>query len=253
MTESDQTPSTAAVPEPEPAHAAAATPAAHGSSHRLLYALLAVFVASLAFGAWGVWRALSDAGGDPQSQLAAQRGQIDQLEQRVATLTRSDQISRDANRDLQGTLSERDEEISSLRADVAFYERFVGCSAQRRGLAVHELTLRPQADQAWHYTATLTQNLNRGAVSSGLLTLSIEGTQDGKLKRLAWADLRQQPGAPGVDYSFKYFQQVEGDIMLPPGFQPLRISVRLAPAGGAAVDQTLPWSEATARAGNGAG
>ena len=41
--------------------------------------------------------------------------------------------------------------------------------------------------------------------------------------------------------------------MLPPGFQPLRISVRLAPAGGAAVDQTLPWSEATARAGNGAG
>ncbi|MBP6798632.1 MAG: hypothetical protein KA124_11095, partial [Luteimonas sp.] len=71
MTESDQTPSTAAVPEPEPAHAAAAPPAAHGSSHRLLYALLAVFVASLAFGAWGVWRALSDAGGDPQSQLAA--------------------------------------------------------------------------------------------------------------------------------------------------------------------------------------
>ena len=32
--------------------------------------------------------------------------------------------------------------------------------------------------------------------------------------------------APGVEYSFKYFQQVEGEIVLPPGFQPLRISVR---------------------------
>jgi len=252
MTDPDQTPAAAAAPDPAPAPTSLPA-AAHGGGHRLLYALLAVFVASLAFGAWGIWQVLSDAGSDPRAQLAAQQARIDDLEQRVATLTRSDQISRDANRDLQGTLSERDEEISALRADVAFYERFVGSTAARRGLTVHELALRPQADQAWHYTATLTQNLNRGAVSSGQLTLSIEGTQDGRLKRLAWPDLRQQPGAPGVEYSFKYFQQVEGDIMLPPGFQPLRISVRLAPAGGAAVEQTLPWSEVTARAAAGAG
>jgi hypothetical protein len=73
----------------------------------------------------------------------------------VATLTRSDQISRDANRDLQGSLAERDEEIAGLRADVAFYERLVGATAQRRGLAVHALKMaagRP----AWHFTA-LTQ------------------------------------------------------------------------------------------------
>ena len=246
MTDPDQTPPAAPAPNPAPPPATT-----HDTGHHWLYAVLAVFVASLAFGAWGAWRALSDAGGDPRAQLAAQQARIDDLEQRVATLTRSDQISRDANRDLQGTLAERDEEISALRADVAFYERFVGSTAQRRGLAVHELALRPQADQAWHYTATLTQNRNRGAVSSGRLTLSSEGTQDGKLKRLAWPDLRQQPGAPGIEYSFKYFQQVEGDIMLPPGFQPLRIGVRLTPAGGAAVEQTLPWSEATARAGAG--
>lgn len=249
MTDPDQTPPAASAPDPASAPAPEPLSATtHDGGHRWLYAVLAVFVASLAFGAWGAWRALSDTGGDPRAQLASQQARIDDLEQRVATLTRSDQISRDANRDLQGTLAERDEEISALRADVAFYERFVGSTAQRRGLTVHELAVRPQTDQAWHYTATLTQNLNRGAVSSGRLTLSIEGTQAGKLRRLAWPDLRQQPGAPGVEYSFKYFQQVEGDIMLPPGFQPLRISVRLAPAGGAAVEQTLAWSEATARA-----
>ena len=63
--------------------------------------------------------------------------------------------------------------------------------------------------------------------------------------------MRQQPDAEGVEYSFKYFQQVEGEIVLPPGFQPLRISVRLAPAGGAPVDQTLPWGDAVVRAGAG--
>jgi hypothetical protein len=108
---------------------------------------------------------------------------------------------------------------------------------------VHQLALAPRAGQAWHYTATLTQNLNRGAVSSGRLSLAVEGTRDGRLEQLDWAALRQDPGAAGVEYSFKYFQQVEGEIILPPGFEPLRIRVRLTPASGAPVDQTLPWDE----------
>src|SRR3546814_11117511 len=66
---------------------------------------------------------------------------------------------------------------------------------------------------------TLTQNLNRGVVNSGKLMLSVEGTQDGQLRKLDWADLRQQPGAEGVGYSFKSFQQVEGDVMLRAGLQ----------------------------------
>jgi hypothetical protein len=77
--------------------------------------------------------------------------------------------------------------------------------------------LEPQRDpQLWHFVATLTQNLNRGAVSTGKLQLSVEASEDGRMRKLAWSELRQQQNAPGVDYSFKYFQQVEGDIVLPP-------------------------------------
>src|SRR3546814_20399663 len=86
------------------------------------------------------------------------------LEQQVATLKRSDQISRDANLDLQGTLAERDEEIAGLRADVDFYERFVGATGQRRGLTVHQLHLQPQSDQAWPFTNKLTPTPTRGHV-----------------------------------------------------------------------------------------
>jgi hypothetical protein len=206
---------------------------------------LAVILFALALGAWGLWTTFAPAPDNAATRLRGQQAQLETLKQQVATLSRSDQISRDANRDLQGTLAERDEEISGLRADVAFYERFVGATGQRRGLSVHELQLQPQTDRAWHFTTTLTQNLNRGAVSSGRVTLSVEGMQGGKLQRLAWADLRQQANAPGIDYSFKYFQQVEGDIALPAGFKPVRIAVRLVPASGAAVEQSFTWSDAT--------
>lgn len=237
-------------PGPATDHARPApVPAGPGSRLRL-----AIFVLALAFGAWGLWRTWGPSSGDPAAATGSQRARISALEQQVATLGRSDQISRDANRDLQGTLAERDEEIASLRADVAFYERFVGATGQRRGLTVHQLQLvqAPQSGLAWHFTATLTQNLNRGAVSSGRVSLSVEGTRGDKLQKLAWPDLRQQPDAPGLAYSFKYFQEVEGDLVLPAGFKPLRVTVRLVPQGGATVEQSFSWADATRRSDPGA-
>ena len=216
-------------------------------------AVTAVVLVSLAFGAWGCWRVFAPEPVDARAQiderddrLEAQQDVIEELQQRVATLARSDQISRDANRELQGTLAERDEEIAALRADVDFYERFVGATAQRRGLAVHELHLDRRAGEAWHFTATLTQNLNRGVINRGTLVLEIEGTRDGRLQTLDWQDLRQDQEAEGVAYSFRYFQQVEGDFVLPGGFRPVGVTVRLAPTGGSEVAQEFDWQEATA-------
>lgn len=221
------------------------------SEHWGVLALAAVFVAALAFGGWGLWRVLAPASGDPRAQIGSLRrdnarlqDEIEQLRQRVATLTRSDQISRDANRDLQGAIADRDEEIAGLRADVAFYERLVGATAQRHGLTVHALRVQQQAGPAWHFTSTLTQNLNRGAVSDGTLTLTLEGTRKGKLQRLSWDDLRQQSGAPAVAYSFKYFQQVEGDVFVPADLTPVKVTVRLQPRSGAAIEQSFTWAGA---------
>lgn len=227
-------------------HVVAAAPA----HHRWVYLGLAVFLLSLGFGLWGVWTAFfADEQLSDQSALAL-RARSDKLSQEVSTLRRSDQISRDANRDLERTLAERDEEIAGLRADVAFYERFVGATGQRRGLSVHDLDLRLQSTDAWHFVATLTQNLNRGAINSGRVTLSVEGTRNDRLERLSWSNLRKQNNAPGVGYSFKYFQQVEGEVMLPKDFKPLRVTVRLVPAGGSAVEQSFPWPD-TVRGGQG--
>mgnify|MGYP003618417600 FL=1 len=112
---------------------------------------------------------------------------------------------------------------------------------------MHELKLEPQRDpQLWHFVATLTQNLNRGAVNHGRLLLSVEASNGGRMQRLGWGELRQQQNAPGIEYSFKYFQQVEGDLVLPAGVRPVRVIARLVPASGAPQEQSFTWSEAAA-------
>ncbi len=217
-------------------------PHLHAGGHHWVYVALAVFLIALGFGLWGAWTTFFSADADSRS-ASALRARNDRLTQEVSTLRRSDQISREANRDLERTLAERDEEIAGLRADIAFYERFVGATGQRRGLSVHDLDMRLQSGDVWHFTATLTQNLNRGAVNTGRLTLGIEGTRNDRLEKLAWSGLRKLNNAPGLEYSFKYFQQVEGEVMLPEGFKPLRVTVRLVPSGGSAVEQSFPWPE----------
>lgn len=248
--------------QPEPDHSAQpageSVPGAFVSLQALTIAAGVVLLALL-FGLWGVWRTFSPAAGDLRGELARAERQLEQVraelageQQKNATLSRSDQISRDANRELQGALAIRDEEIAGLRADVAFYERLVGSTSQRRGLSVHAIRMQPQSDSAWHFDTTLTRNLDREVVSEGRLSLSIEGSQDGRLQTLEWSQLRQQPDAEGVEFSFRYFQQVSGDVFLPAGFEPVRVNVHLDPQSGPDVEQSFTWADATrAQAGQG--
>ena len=121
-----------------------------------------------------------------------------------------------------------------------FYERLVGSTGQRQGLRVHEARFAPESGGTWHYTVTLTQNLNRGAISKGSLRFAVEGVRGGKLSTLKWDDLLQKPGAPPKPFSFRYFQQIEDSVMLPADFTPQRVHVSLL-ANGSSVEQTFPW------------
>ena len=197
------------------------------------------------------WWLLAPSSGDPRAQLAAvqrrsqaQQDVIAELQQRVATLTRSDQISREANADVQAMLAEKDEEIAGLRADVAFYERFVGNSGPRRGLAVHSAEFAPEAGGSWRYEIVVTQSINRGGLTKGQMEFAIEGVREGKLATLNWDELHQKTEAPAQDYSFRYFQRLGGSVILPAGFTPQRVQVTLR-GSGANVEQAFDWTLAT--------
>ena len=133
-------------------------------------------------------------------ELRRWRSQAESLQQREATLARSDQISRAANQDVQSVLAEREEEISDLRANLAFYERLVGATGQPKGLNVHSAQFAAENGGTWRYQIVLTQSLNKGAVSSGKLRFAVEGVRQGKLATVTWDELHQRPGVPPQDY-----------------------------------------------------
>ncbi len=181
-------------------------------------------------------------------QPGAGQGSVDDLDtsalkMRIAVLERSEQVAKAALAELQQTLRDREEEIAGVRADLAFYGRLVG-GAKREGLAVHALSLKPVPDsRAWNFSATLTQNFKRGPETRGKLTLAVSGIRNGSLETLEWKDLGQKSDNAGIEYAFRYFQQIEGTIMLPDGFEPNRVRVSADGDGGRS-EQEFSWNDA---------
>ncbi|HSN00679.1 MAG TPA: DUF6776 family protein [Rudaea sp.] len=210
-----------------------------------VFAMLLLWLASLA-GAMALQHWLVGVG----EHLSVTRAQKDRdaLLQKIAIAERGEQVARAANADLQQSLRDRQEEIAGLRADLAFYSKLTDGRSKPEGLAVHGVRMAAgAAPGVYNFTVTLTQTLKSGQIASGRVKLSVDGIRSGKLATLAWADLAPNQDTSGVPFSFKYFQQVAGTVMLPAGFTPNRVHVE-ADAGGdmGRADQDFAWSDALA-------
>ncbi|WCE02768.1 DUF6776 family protein [Pseudoxanthomonas sp. JBR18] len=181
--------------------------------------------------------------GAPSRQVQAE---LERLRRQVALLEQSDRISRAANLDLQDTLAQRETQIADLRSDVAFYARLVGPTAERKGLGAFSTRFSDHGDGAFGYRVVLTQTLNRGAISSGKMQFSVEGTREGRREVLDWAQLHPGHAASPQAFSFRYFQELNGNVVLPAGFTPHRVRVSLLVPEQAPLQREFDWTTADA-------
>lgn len=187
--------------------------------------------------------------GKAETELDAARSEMEQTKLKLSISERSDQVSRSANQALQESLTSRESEIASLRADIAFYQRLMGGKAPRQGLTVQQLALRRignDSGSGYEMRATLTQNLRKGEVTSGSAQIRIEGMQDATLRTLAWTDLTQRRPEAMPEFSFKYFQALDVSFVLPEGFMPNRVVLVVKSAQGDQLERSFPWDQTLA-------
>ncbi|GLQ98322.1 DUF6776 family protein [Dyella mobilis] len=203
--------------------------------------LLVAVIVAFAVGEWkGVVPRIAD-----RRHLRELTTQNEDLKQQVANLQRSQQVTDVATKALRETISQRDEEISGLRADLSFYSRLVGGDAQREGLKVQEVSLQPVPhSQAWNLAISLTQNIKRDDDTSGTTTISVEGLRNNKVEQLDWSTLGDASEKAGIPFRFRYFQQLHATIALPSDFQPTRLHVTVQPENGDPVSRAVAWNDA---------
>lgn len=182
-------------------------------------------------------------------EVTALHARIGALEQQLANAQRDRQVTDIATTSLRRTLTQREEEIAGLRADLAFYSRLVGGEAQGEGLKVQQVGLqRLPGSHGWNLTLSLTQNAKRDAEISGSVQVSVQGVRAGKVVQLDWADLGDTAQRDGLAFRFRYFQALHATFVLPADFRPTRLTVHVAPTGDAPVERSVDWAAALAAA-----
>lgn len=208
-------------------------------------ALTVVAVAVLALGSWGLYRysrvhavsdyertqveveQLRDERRQLTHELRASKGEVGDLKDQVVYEKRSSEIDVQACDSVRASLSSLQSEVSTLREQLAFYRGIVSPDLSRAGVRVYDLKLkRGTVAGSFLYEVVLIQSVRHDRRISGRIELALEGTSSGKPQTLNWSSVAVGDGK-NLLFSFKYFEEFSGELRLPSGFKPLRVTARL--------------------------
>ncbi|MEJ2400668.1 MAG: hypothetical protein P8Y52_04660 [Xanthomonadales bacterium] len=160
-------------------------------------------------------------------ELDALQARLARIQARNAVLERETDVLRQATRMLRDQESVRQADLNRLQSELDFFRRLAGTGGAQEGLDVYDVELRPTgSDRVYQFVVTLTQNIRRAAVVSGQVAIEIEGVRNDRPDTLGWRDLGNGEAALPA-FRFKYFQQLEGYLTLPDGFEPTRLVLTL--------------------------
>ncbi|SEQ41542.1 hypothetical protein SAMN05421693_1306 [Ectothiorhodospira magna] len=166
-----------------------------------------------------------------------------QLRQRVAVLERTLIIEREASEQVRSTLHDMEQRIHQLTEELDFYRAIIAPEDLERGLHIHRVRVRPDPVRSGEYLYHVVLTQVQGArMAEGVLRLSLKGHQDGQpVRHDHGAIFPDETG--GRPFSFRYFQALEGRLVLPEALLPEQLIVQADPAGGLrSTERSLPWS-----------
>jgi hypothetical protein len=187
---------------------------------------------------------LAQQGGTLQRQLDEERSANAGLRQQLAILERSSEIDRRAALEVRNEFAALQEKVQSLRKDLAFYRGIVSPADNKAGLNIQRFELQPGSLAGrYNYKLMLTQVKRNDRYVQGVIEIDVEGLQDGSSKVLSFAGLRVDKG-DALTFKFRYFQDFEGQIELPPKFEPQRLRIRVKTTGKNQppdMEKTMEW------------
>jgi len=169
------------------------------------------------------------------------------LNERIVMLERSSQIDNQAAADLHEEMKRLQDEIYKLKEELVFYQGIVTTTGSAEGLKIQGMQVDKlsEADH-YHFKLILTHVTKDDIVAEGKIEITLEGMQHGVARELNMAEVLLSPERD-LSFKFRNFKRLEGNIILPQGFTPYRVNVRLQPKDEklSNVKRVFNWSEMT--------
>jgi len=170
-------------------------------------------------------------------QLQSKITEVEGLSQKVANLTLATEVDKVAGEDVRVEIVQLKSEISALQEDISFYRGLMEPTDNKRGLTIGSVdVISTSSPRQYDFKVVVQQLTTNHQLLKGTLEINIIGREGSIYRNIPLKDLSLQVDKDEVRLGFKYFQNIEGRLELPLGFEPERIEVIARSTGRDAVE-----------------
>jgi cell division protein FtsB len=168
----------------------------------------------------------------------------DKLHDRIIMLERTTQIDSQAAAELHNETKKLQDEVYELRGELEFYQNIMSSTGSSKGLSIQGMQIERLTDNNYQFKLILTHVSKNDKVVEGNVEIVLEGLQNEVTREINITDLNINSSFD-LSFKFKNFKRFEGNIVIPEGFSPLRVLVKLQPKDAklSMIKRVFNWSE----------
>ena len=161
-----------------------------------------------------------------KSELPRLQGELGSLESELEVQRTQRQVSEQALEMVRREIAEQKEQISSLEEGLQFYRSLMAPGEIAQGLSLRPLELVP-LEQPGHFSYRIVaqQEARKHSQLKGKLSVEVNGVLAEQQVSYQLAELSDDLEGTEVTLRFRYFQSIEGTLVLPEGFEPRSVSL----------------------------
>jgi len=166
------------------------------------------------------------------------------LRQQILNLEQAGTVDKQALDSVQQTILALREQNSQLEEDVLFYKQIMSPENSESGLVIGQIDLIvTETPGTIRYKLELKQQGTNENIISGYANVNVMGLQDGQEISIPLHRLSTTESSPDIRLQFRYFQNIEGELVLPADFEPTKIQIHAVAEGadGKTVQKSFGW------------
>lgn len=177
-------------------------------------------------------------------QVDVMSSQLNILQQELTNSEQANAVDRQALEEVQGTIINLRETIAQLEEDVLYYKQIMSPENTETGLMIGQLDLlQTDLQNRIRYRLELRQAGNNDNLVSGYVNVNILGTRDRQEISMPLRSLAVEEDQLDIKLQFRYFQNIQGELILPDGFLPLGVQILAVDEGnnGKTIQKSFAW------------
>ena len=168
-----------------------------------------------------------------------------ELRRQIAILDRSSVMDQLATEEVQETIIGLRDLVAQLEQDIVYYRQVVSAETEDTGLIISQLDIDvTRESNRYRYKLVLRQQDADGdTFLIGHVNINLVGSQGEEKQILSLRDLSAEQDQLDIRLRFKYFQNIEGELVLPENFVPDRLQVAAVSVGPVekSINQNFSW------------